>query len=117
MSRLEDLYRLRLRVDEEIAAAERAQAFGAQPRQRRSRYDIPTCGTETAYQRHRTRREDLPVDDPCGCRAAHAEHNRIQEANRRAAQRRNQDTPPHLWAVPTYRPTTTEPEASRAWTG
>ena len=42
-----------------------------------------SCGTEQGYQRHRYLARKgadgavwpLPVDDPCGCRAAHAAHN------------------------------------------
>lgn len=48
------------------------------PSGRRSRLDIPECGTETAYQRHRHRHRKYgePIPDDCGCRKAHAENNR-----------------------------------------
>lgn len=53
---------------------------------------LPTvCGTERGYQRHRDayRKKGvgtwpLPVEDPCGCRAAHTEHNRARQVGREA---------------------------------
>ena len=70
------------RLAEKIAR-ERRRLLAIAPRDRRSRHDIPPCGTETGYQRHYWRGEDC---EPC--RVAHAAHNRAQY---RAAQQRRRE--------------------------
>lgn len=89
--RLAKMYALRERLDAEIAAEERLAGVEAQKRKRtrRSRYDVPPCGTESAYQRHRYRGERLDTEtDPCGCIAAHRAHNTARRRERRLRIRR-----------------------------
>jgi hypothetical protein len=87
--RLAKMYALRARLDEEIAAEEKLAAVPASKRRRRSRYDVPPCGTESAYQRHRYRGERLDTaTDPCGCVAAHRAHNTARRRERRLRIRR-----------------------------
>lgn len=74
--RLAALVTLRGRVDEEIERLVRE--LGAQyADRRRSRFDVPPCGTETAYQRHRARGEQ--ADDVC--KFAHRIHERERTAS------------------------------------
>lgn len=82
-ARLARLYQLRERLDAEIAATEALARQSPRRVKRRSRHDIPPCGTESAYQRHRYFGQRLPPADPCGCLAAHAAHNREQDRQRR----------------------------------
>lgn len=82
--RLRELEWLRTRVAAEILNTRRMLA--AAGRIRHPRNVRPACGTERGYQWHRYHDPDnwpLPADDPCGCRAAHAKHNRIRHAVRR----------------------------------
>lgn len=74
-SRIAELLRLRRKIDDELARL----AAHKVPRTRRSKFDVPECGSETAYQRHR--HYGQPIDD--ACRAAHNEHERVQAALRR----------------------------------
>lgn len=69
--RLAELLRLREAVNREI---DRVQAALLPPpvRIRRSKHDIPPCGTEQGWQRHHYRGE--PQDDACVL--AHRHHNR-----------------------------------------
>jgi hypothetical protein len=73
--RLQKLYALRGRVNEEIAALEAASRALVKPSEPPPGPPEPTfCGTERGYQWHRYNDRDnwpLPLDDPCGCRAAH----------------------------------------------
>lgn len=62
------------RLAEQVANPERT------PTGKRPRKVIPECGTETAYQRHRYRGED--IDE--ACRAGHNAYNRAKERERRA---------------------------------
>lgn len=88
-TRLAQMYALRARLDQEISAAEKLAGVEAQRKNRRSRHEIPKCGTETAYQRHRYRGERLdPATDECGCVAAHNEHNRLRVQERKLRIRR-----------------------------
>lgn len=80
--RLVDLRDLRRRVDAEIRKTRAAIADQKPPsKPRRSRYVIPECGTESAYQRHRTRGEQADR----ACLDAHAAHERERSAMRRAS--------------------------------
>jgi hypothetical protein len=77
--RLIELRDLRRRVDAEVRKVRAAIAEQKPPgKRRRSRYEVPECGTETAYQRHHSRGE--ANDD--ACRAAHAEYERVRRAMR-----------------------------------
>jgi hypothetical protein len=84
-ARLRDLYQLRKRVEDEIAALEAPQAV---LNTKRSRNIIPECGTESAYQRH-AHSGDTATDEhrvSCQpCRAAHAAHERLAATRRRLA--------------------------------
>jgi hypothetical protein len=81
LAKLARLRELRKAVDEQIDACARIVARSKRPPiRRRSRNEIPECGTESAYQRHRYYGEDQ--DD--ACRRAHAEHARAAYAKRRA---------------------------------
>jgi hypothetical protein len=74
-TRIAELMRLRRKIDEELA-----RLVGMKPpRTRRSKFEIPECGTESAYQRHRYNGEE--IDE--ACRLAHNEHERVQAALRR----------------------------------
>lgn len=73
--RTAELLRLRRKVDEELARL----ASVPLPKTRRSKFEVPDCGTETAYQRHRHYGEEIDED----CRLAHNEHERVQGALRR----------------------------------
>lgn len=73
-ARLRKLFELRDRIDAEIAQLCKGK------RQRRHKDDLPPCGTETGYQRHRYRGEEC---EPC--RAAHAAHNRARYRERKAS--------------------------------
>ncbi|CAB4733195.1 MAG: hypothetical protein F2667_14205 [Actinobacteria bacterium] len=105
--RLEKLRALRERLDEEIAAEEhlQQQAAAAQARaeaeaafagkvrdaleaEETARLgEVPPCGTERAYQRHRYVGElPLPQGDPCGCQEAHRVHSREEHVRRVARQ-------------------------------
>lgn len=77
--RAAELLRLRRKIDAELTRLAGDKA----PRTRRSKFDVPECGSDTAYQRHRHYGE--PIDD--ACRAAHNEHERVQAALRRERSR------------------------------
>lgn len=86
--RVDDLASLQQRVADELVAARNELREARRPPQRktRTRGRRPDCGTERGYQWHRyheARAWPLPADDPCGCRAAHAEHQRIKDAIKR----------------------------------
>lgn len=103
--RLSKLQELQRRIDDEIQAIRTAQRrAGAQrasaeldvqrerARGKHRRGQTFECGTEQGYQQHRARYRDhgtgvwpLPADDPCGCKAAHAEHQRLREATKGGA--------------------------------
>lgn len=87
-NRIADLRSLQQRIADEIevAAAELREVTRPPDRKYRRRGIRPDCGTETGYQWHRYHEAHawpLPTDDPCGCRAAHAEHQRIRDAIKR----------------------------------
>jgi hypothetical protein len=82
--RLERLYALQQRVRDEITVLEAGLTSG---KRRRSRHEVPPCGTESAYQRHRYRQE--PADDEC--KTAHAAHERVMSAARRLAKEQRKD--------------------------
>lgn len=73
--RIAELLRLRRKVDQELARL----ASVPVPRTKRSKFDVPECGTDTAYQRHRYYGEDIDEE----CRLAHNEYERVQAALRR----------------------------------
>lgn len=78
--RLAALRDLRRRVDAEVRKVKAAIADERPPTtRRRSRYDVPECGTEAAYQRHHWYRE---LADRA-CLDAHAAHERERAAARR----------------------------------
>ena len=81
--RLSRLYQLRERLDAEIAATEALARQSPRRVKKRSRHEIPPCGTESAYQRHRHYGTLPGPEDECGCRAAHAAHNRELERQRK----------------------------------
>ncbi|MCR1785345.1 hypothetical protein KVF89_22585 [Nocardioides carbamazepini] len=85
-ARLLQLYALHQKVEAEIRREEAVLAKVARkaPLLRRSRYDQPPCATEQGYQWHRYRKHDL-TGDPCGCQAAHRQHNRREYARQRDA--------------------------------
>lgn len=79
--RMEALTDLRKRVDDELLVlADEAMTADIPGQTRRSRFVTPECGTETGYQRHRTRSETCEE-----CKAAHAAHERVKAARRRLA--------------------------------
>lgn len=87
-TRLRALEALRRRVDAEIRGIQ--HSLDGFARQRRPKTIAPECGTESAYQWHRYHQRDnwpLPADDPCGCRAAHRDHTRTREQDRRLLDR------------------------------
>lgn len=81
--RLQRLYDLQRRIADEIVLLEAGYIGTGRRKPRRSRYDIPPCGSETAYQRHKHRGEQCDE-----CRVAHAAHERVAAAARRVAKRR-----------------------------
>jgi hypothetical protein len=71
--RLLELLRLQRRVGSEIASVvERKSA----PTVRRSRYEIPPCGSESAYQRHRYRGEERDH----ACKLGHSRYEMLRAA-------------------------------------
>ena len=72
--RIAKLFELRDRIDTEIERLSKGK------RKRRHKDDVPPCGTETGYQRHRYRGEKC---DPCT--AAHAAYNRARYRERKAS--------------------------------
>lgn len=79
--RMEALTDLRKRVDDELLVlADEAMTAQIPGQTRRSKLVIPDCGTETGYQRHRTKGENCDE-----CKAAHAAHERVKAARRRLA--------------------------------
>lgn len=66
--RAAELLKLRDKIDAELARLDAEY----RPNKRRSRFEIPECGSESAYQRHRHYGE--PQDE--ACKAAHAAHER-----------------------------------------
>lgn len=92
--RQRDLKGLRSRIADELLTieAELARIDGSS-RMRRSRHIRPACGTDEGYFWHRYHDRDnwpLPKEDPCGCRAAHRQYERIRTAERRLAKEREQ---------------------------
>lgn len=94
--RLARLYGLRDRVDAEIAALERTLRPRTEPKRRKaSKFDPVECGTDRGYYRHRYLGKigqepwPLPPEDPCGCRAAHADVNRDRDRARAEKDREN----------------------------
>lgn len=81
--RLIKLYQLRERLEAEIAAAEALERQSPRRVKKRPRNVIPDCGTESAYQRHRYYGTIPGPDDECGCKAAHAAHNRELERQKK----------------------------------
>lgn len=81
-ARFNELIAQRDAIDAELLVlADEIHGYGTPTtRRRRSRHEVPECGTESGYQRHRHRGETC---DPC--KAAHAEHQRINEARRKLA--------------------------------
>lgn len=71
--RLAELINLRRKVDLEIRRLLRLERLSRNPQHRRSRHDIPPCGTEAGYQRHRHRKETCEA-----CTVAHREHERLR---------------------------------------
>ena len=78
--RLQRLYDLQRRIADEIVLLEAGYIGTGTRKPRRSRYDVPACGSETAYQRHKHRGETCTE-----CKAAHAAHERVAAAARRVA--------------------------------
>lgn len=81
---LAKLRTLRMKLEAEMNALagviDRAEATTRASRLRRSRREIPPCGTESGYQRHRYYKE-VRCDE---CKAAHAEHTAIRFAEKQA---------------------------------
>ena len=77
-ARLIELANLHRKIEDEIRRVSRL-VDGEMATSRRSPRDVPACGTETGYQRHRYRGETCDE-----CRVAHAAHNRAADARRRA---------------------------------
>jgi hypothetical protein len=44
-------------------------------------------GTQAGYSMHQARKEPIPPDDRCGCRAAHAAYKRAWRAKKREEKR------------------------------
>lgn len=79
-ARLRELLALQARVSNEVRHTR--DLIGLRQERRRT-VAKPPCGSEQSYQWHRYHERDqwpLPADDPCGCRQAHAEWNRLREA-------------------------------------
>lgn len=72
--KVDALLALSAKVDAEIIAILRE--MNGEPPKRRSRYVIPECGTESAFQRHHYYGED--IDE--ACREAHRLHERVRYA-------------------------------------
>lgn len=85
--RLQKLYALQRRIADEIALLEAGYIGTGTRKPRRSRYDIPPCGSETAYQRHKHRGETCEE-----CKRAHAAHERVASIARRVARQARKDT-------------------------
>lgn len=84
--RLARLLDLRRSVDQEIRRLNDEIARAHRPKiTRRSRHEIPPCGTESAYQRHRWLGEQCPEGDTC--KRAHARHTAETAARRRLLKR------------------------------
>lgn len=79
--RFEKLSEIRRRCDDELLIlADDIENHGVPhvQRKRRSRGEIPECGTESGYQRHRHLKEKCDE-----CRVAHRDHERIANARRK----------------------------------
>lgn len=77
-TRLRDLLALQARVSNEVWAT---RDLIARHQGRNKTVAKPPCGTEQSYQWHRYHEPEhwpLPADDPCGCRLAHTEWNRLR---------------------------------------
>lgn len=71
--RAAELLRLRAKVDEELIRLART----IDTSKRRSKFDVPECGSETGYQRHRY------LGEKCDeCRVAHNAHEKAARAIR-----------------------------------
>ena len=68
------LLTLRARVEAQIRST--LARINAEPARKRSRFVVPDCGTESAFQRHHHFGE--PIDEPC--RDAHRLHERVRYA-------------------------------------
>lgn len=79
-ARFDKLTELKSQVDAEmlVLADEIANHGIPSTMRRRSRFEVPECGTESGYQRHRREREKCPA-----CTVAHREHERIASARRK----------------------------------
>ena len=75
---LDDLIVQRQRIDYQIREALRIVDNQPITRRKRSRHELPECGTESAYQRHRHYGEDQDE----ACKEAHRLHNRVQYARK-----------------------------------
>lgn len=71
--RMRELQRLQASIDAEVR---RVASLMRASRQRRSRREVPPCGTESAYQRHRYRGEEKDA----ACLLAHSWHERDRKA-------------------------------------
>lgn len=80
--RITELQNLRKRIDTEleVLADEVENVDVPTVHRKRSRNQIPPCGTESGYQRHRH------IGENCeDCKAAHAAHERLKKARRQLA--------------------------------
>lgn len=92
LQRLLKLKALRSQVAAEIRAVESDLGI----RRHRSKYAPPSCGTASGYQWHRYQWQKdpennqwpLPPDDPCGCRAAHANQKRLRRRDTKTRPRK-----------------------------
>ena len=84
--RLQKLYDLQRRIADEITLLEAGYIGSGVRKPRRSRYNVPPCGSETSYQRHKHRGETCEE-----CKRAHAAHERVAVAARRVARQRRKD--------------------------
>lgn len=74
--RLNELAKLRDRIDAEVRRLHAQMVRTPKPITRRSRHTMPDCGTESGYQRH------YRLGEKCEpCKVAHAAH--TAEAHRR----------------------------------
>lgn len=80
-ARLRELEDLRRRVTVQINELQDRLVEMDADVARRRRVRRPACGTDAGYHWHRYNEPDrwpLPVEDPCGCRAAHATRRRVR---------------------------------------
>lgn len=74
------LQTLRKNIDTELLVlTDEIENIGSTPAaRRRSRYDVPECGTESGYHRHRRLGESCEE-----CKQAHRDHERVAAARRK----------------------------------